>query len=178
VNLTSSPSSGATFGMTPFASVPVTTVTIPSGQSTATFWYGLTTTGTPTITASATSYVSGTQLETITTAPAGLGMALATGSTGSPSISCGPPSASYTCNVTGVGASGSVVFSVTFWNSGNSPVVYSATQASTINETGQSTGSVKINATASSSSPNALTASLGTSTLSFGPYTLTLNVSS
>jgi hypothetical protein len=177
VNLTSSPSSGATFGTIQFASAPAS-VTIPSGQSTATFWYGLTTTGRPTITASATSYVSGTQLETITTAPAGLGMTLATGSTGSPVISCGTPSASYTCNVTGVGTSGCVVFSATFWNSGKSPVVYSATQASTINETGHSTGSVTISANASGSSPNALTASLGTSTLTFGPYTLTLNVSS
>ena len=106
VNLTSSPSSGATFGTTQFASAPVTSVTIPSGQSTATFWYGLTTTGGPTITASATNYVSGTQLETITTAPVGLGMALATGSTGSPVISCGPPSTSYTCHVTGVGTTG------------------------------------------------------------------------
>ena len=178
VNLTSSTSSGATFGMAQFASVPVTTVTIPSGQSTTTFWYGLTTSGTPTIAASATSYVSGTQVETITTAPAGLGMALATGSTGSPLISCAPPSASDTCNVTGVGASGSVVFSAIFWNSGKVPVVYSATQASTIDETGHSTGSVEINATASSSSPNTLTASLGTSTLTFGPYTLTVDVSS
>jgi len=178
VNLTSSPSTGATFGTTQFASVPVTSVTIPSGQSTATFWYGSTTTGTPTITASATSYVSGAQLETITTAPAGLGMALATGSTGTPVISCGPPSVSDTCNVKGVGTSGSVVFSVAFWNSGQSPVVYSATQPSTINETGSSLGRVTVNANASSSSPNALTASLGTSRLTFGPYILTINVSS
>ena len=76
VNLTSSPSSGATFGTTQFASARVTSVTIPSGQSTATFWYGLTTTGRPTVTASATSYVSATQLETITTSPVGIGMAL------------------------------------------------------------------------------------------------------
>ena len=91
VDLTSSPPSGATFGATQFASVPRTSVTIPSGQSTATFWYGSTTAGRPTITASATGYVAGPQLETITTAPAGLGMALATGSTGNPVISCGPP---------------------------------------------------------------------------------------
>ena len=47
VDLTRSPASGATFGATQFASVPVTSVTISSGQSTATFWYGLTTTGSP-----------------------------------------------------------------------------------------------------------------------------------
>jgi hypothetical protein len=178
VDLTSSPSSGATFGTTQFASAPVTSVTIPSGQSTATFWYGLTTTGRPTITASATNYVSAAQLETITTAPVGLGMALAAGSTGSPVISCGPPSPTYTCNVKGVGTTGSVVFSVTFWSSGKSPVVYSVTQASTINETGHSTGSVTINANTPGSSPTGLTASLGTSTLTFGPYSLTINVSS
>jgi hypothetical protein len=178
VDLTSSPPSGATFGLTQFASAPVTSVIIASGQSTATFWYGLTTTGRPTITASATNYVSATQLETITTAPAGLGMAPATGSTGSPVISCGPPSASDTCGVTGVGTSGRVVFSVAFWNSGKSPVVYSATQASTINESGHSTGSVTINANTSGPSANGLTASLGTSTMAFGPYTLTINVSS
>ena len=105
-------------------------------------------------------------------------MALATGSTGSPVISCGPPSATYTCNVTGVGTSGRVVFSATFWNSGKSPVAYSATQASTINETGHSTGSVTINANTSGTSPSGLTVSLGTSTMSFGPYTLTIKVSS
>ena len=178
VNLTSNPSSGATFGLSQFASAPVTSVSIPSGQSTATFWYGLTTTGGPTIMASAPNYVSGTQLETITTAPAGLGMALATGSTGTPVISCGPPSASYTCHVTGVGTSGNLVFSITFWNSSKSPVVYSATQASTVNDSGHSTAGVTINANAAGSSPNGVTAPLGTSTLTFGPYTLTINVSS
>ena len=178
VDLTSSPASGATFGATQFASVPVTSVTIPSGQSTATFWYGSTTTGRPTITASATSYVPGQQLETITTAPAGLGVALAVGTTGKPVISCGPPSASDACNVTGVGTSGSAVFSVTFLNSGKSPVVYSATQASTVNETGHGTGSATINANTAGSSPDLLNASSGSSTLTFGPYTLTINVSS
>ncbi len=178
VDLTSSPSNGATFGMSQFTSVPVTTVIIPPGQSSATFWLGMTTPGTPTITASATGLVPGTQVETITTAPAGLGILLAAGSTGSPSLSCGPPGVSDTCNVTGVGGSGTVAFSVAFWNSGKVPVPYSATQASTINETGHGTGSVKINAAASSSSPTTLTASLGVSMRTFGPYTLTVDVSS
>ena len=39
-------------------------------------------------------------------------------------------------------------------------------------------GSVTINANTAGSSPNGLTASPGTSTLTFGPYTLTINVSS
>jgi hypothetical protein len=178
VDLTSSPQSGATFGTIQFATAPVTSVIISSGQSTATFWYGSTTSGRPTITASATSYVSGEQLETITAAPAGLGIALATGSTGNPVISCGSPSAGSTCSVTGVGTSGSAVFSVTFWNSSRGPAVYSATQASTINEAGRGAGSVTINANTAGSSPNVLTVSPGTSTLTFGPYTLTINVSS
>ena len=151
MNLASSLSSGSTFGTTQFSSAPVTRVTIPSGQSTATFWFGLTAVGSPTITASAEGYVSGTQLETITTAPTGLGLVLATGSTGSPVVSCGPLGASSTCDVTGVGASGSVAVSVAFWDSGNDPVIYSANQASTIDETGQSTGSVTIDAGASGS---------------------------
>ena len=67
-------------------------------------------------------------------------------------ITCGTVSASDTCTVTGVGAAGSVVFVVEFWDPNQSPVVYSATQASAIDETGQSTGSVTIHANASGSS--------------------------
>jgi hypothetical protein len=120
----------------------------------------------------------GAQSATTTTAPAGLGIVLGTGSTGSPAISCGPPAAKSTCSVTGVGTSGRAVLSVTFWGSSADAVVYSATQASTISESGQVSGSATIGAGASGSAPNALTASLGTSTLTFGPYTLTINVSS
>lgn len=176
VNLTSSPSSGASFGTTQFASAQVTSVTIPSGQSSATFWFGSATTGTPTLAASAPGYVSSTQQETITTSPAGLGIGLAPGATGSPVVKCGPASASDSCTVTGVGAGQSVALLVTFWNSNQSPIVYSATQASTIDETGQNTGSVTIRANASGSSPDPLAASPGTSTLTFGPFTLTISV--
>jgi hypothetical protein len=178
VNLTSSSSSGASFGTTQFASAQVTSVTIPSGQSSATFWFGSATTGTPTITASAPNYVSGTQQVTITTSPAGLGIALAAGTAGSPAVKCGAVSVSDTCTVTGVGAGQSVAFLATFWDSTQGPIVYSATQASTIDETGQSTGGVTIPANASDSSPGTLTASVGTSTLTFGPFTLTIGVSS
>ena len=80
--------------------------------------------------------------------------------------------------MTGVGAGQSVAFVVTFWDANQGPVVYSATQASTIDETGQSTGTVTIRANASNSSSGTLTASLGTSTLTFGPFTLTIGVSS
>ena len=101
-------------GSTQFSSTPLTSVIIPSGQSSTTFWYGSDALGSPTITASALAYVAGTQQETITTAPAGLGIALGTGSTGSPVISCGAPGASSTCTVTGVGPSGHVVVAVAF----------------------------------------------------------------
>ncbi len=174
VNLTSSP--GATFGATQFASTAVTSVTIPSGESAATFWYGSTAIGTITIGAAAPGYASASQQETITAAPAGLGIALAPGSSGSPVVSCGPPSASSTCNVSGVGAGGRVTLSVTFETAGQGPAVYSTTQASTIHETGQSAGSVTVGAGAAGSGPDALTASLGISTLTFGPYSLVVTV--
>ena len=174
VNLTGSP--GATFGAAQFASTPMTSVTIPSGQAAATFWYGSTATGISTIGATAQGYSSGSQQETITTAPAGLGIAPATGSTGSPVMSCGPPSAASTCNVTGVGPAGRFAFSVMFLNAGQGPAEYSASQPSTIHEAGQATGSVTIGAGASGSGPNALSATLGPSTLTFGPYTLTVTV--
>ncbi len=176
VDLTSRASTEGTFGATQFAAAAVTSVTIPSGQSTATFWFGSSSPGSPTITASAPGYEPGTQLETITTAPAGLGIVLGTGSTGIPVISCGPPAASSTCNVTGVGTAGSVVVSVAFWDANQNPVAYSATQAATINEAGDP-GAATIGAGSSGSSPNALSLPLGTSVLSCGPYTLTIEVS-
>ena len=128
-------------------------MTIPSGESAATFWYGSTAIGTITIGAAAPGYASASQQETITAAPAGLGIALAPGSTGSPVVSCGPPSASSTCNVSGVGAGGRVTLSVTFETAGQGPAVYSTTQASTIHETGQSAGSVTVGAGAAGSGP-------------------------
>ena len=177
VNLTSTTSTGASFGTTQFATTPATNVTIPSGQSTATFWYGSTTPGSATITASATGYTSGTEPVTITAAPAGLGILPGAGSTGSPVIKCGTPAPTFGCTVTGVGNAGHLAFSVVFWNATQQPVVYSGTQASKISESGQGTGAVTIQAGASGSSPETLTAPLGTSTLNFGPYSVTVNVS-
>jgi hypothetical protein len=182
VNLSSSPSSGATFGTTQFDSTPVTTVSIPSGQSSTTFWYGATSTGTPTITAAATGFTSGTQQETITTAPVGLAISI-TGGSGSPSDSCGTIGSSYTCNVSGVGSGGNVTFQVEFVNGSGTPVVYSTTQASSITEARQNSGTATIAAGATTSTGTALTASHAgestkTSTLTFGPYTLTISVSS
>jgi hypothetical protein len=63
------------------------------------------------------------------------------------------------------------------------PVVYSDTQDSDIAETGKNTGTATITAGSSSSGPTTLTASHSgsttqTSTLTFGPYSLTITVSS
>ncbi len=172
---------GSSFAASQFGT-SLTSVTIPSGSSSTTFWYGNSTAGTPTITASASGLISGTQKETVTTAPVGLGIVFVTG-TGTPVVRCGTPSSSYACAVTGVGNAGNVTFYVTFVNSSGTQVVYSSTQASTIAETGQNPSSVTIAANQSSSNPNTLTAahdgnSVKTSTLTFGSYTLTISVAS
>ncbi|MHB8219466.1 MAG: beta strand repeat-containing protein [Acidimicrobiales bacterium] len=72
----SSTSSGAVFGSSQNGK-PVTSVTIGASQQTATFWYGDTVAGSPTVTASAsvcgpkgsTACTSGTQTETLTAGP-------------------------------------------------------------------------------------------------------------
>lgn len=66
MNLASSPSAGATFGETRFASTTETTITFAQGVSKVTFWYGETTVGIGAVTVSARDYVSATQNETIT----------------------------------------------------------------------------------------------------------------
>jgi hypothetical protein len=75
-----------------------------------------------------------------------------------------------------VGPSGHVVVAVAFWNASQTGVAYSATQASTLEEAGPIAGAATISAGSSESSPNALSASVGTSTLTFGAYTLTIDV--
>jgi hypothetical protein len=185
VNLTASGSSGATFGTTQFASSSVTTVTIPNGESSATFWYGSTTGGSSVLTVAASGFTPGTQAATITTAPAGLSLALAGGHAGAgdssgrvgATLSCSPPGTSDSCAVTGLGTTGGVAVVVGFENASGGPAVYSATQPSTIDETGPSTDTVTIGANTAASTPEVLNASVGTSTLTFGPYTLKLTVS-
>jgi hypothetical protein len=179
----SSPSAGATFGATQFGAPAPPTVTFNPGTSSASFYYGQTAIGPSTVTATGAGYVTATQTETITAPPAGLAMALATGSSGTPHIVCGSIGTSYTCNVTGVGNNGNVKFFVEFVDASGAPIVYSSTQDSPITETGASTGTPTIVAGTSSSSPTKVTAAhtgggTGTSTLTFGPYTLTINVSS
>ena len=61
----SSTSTGASFSTSSTGSPVVGSVTIPANQSTATFYYGDTVAGTPTVTASATGLASATQSETI-----------------------------------------------------------------------------------------------------------------
>jgi hypothetical protein len=154
----------------------VTSVSIPAGQSSTSFYYGDKTAGTPTITATKGSLTSANQQETITAAPAGLGIALATGSNGT--LSCQAVSANDSCVISGLGTNGSATFTVSFETASGAPAVNSNTQPSTITETGHNTGSVTIATGASSSSPSTLTVSTGTtatqSTLTFGPYTLTV----
>ena len=60
----SSSSTGGTFAATS-GGAAITTVNIPAGSSTATFYYGDTKAGTPTITAASGTLTSGTQVETI-----------------------------------------------------------------------------------------------------------------
>jgi hypothetical protein len=179
VNLSSSGTTGEF--ATSLGGMAVTSVNIPAGSSTATFYYGNTTPGTPTMTVSATGLTSGTQQATISPV-AGLGI-VAVGGTGHPVAACGTPSSNDTCTVSGVGMSGNVTYYVTFVNASGTQVVYSASQASTITESGENSGTVTIAAGASSSNPNTLTAShtgdsSKVSTLTFGTYTLTIQVQS
>jgi len=174
VTLSSAPS--VTFGSTQFAASGETTVTIPSGQSSATFWLGSLDPGAYTVTAAAASYVSASQVETVTPSPAGLSVALGAGSTGAPVLTCGPPAAKDNCTVSGVGSSGKAVFSVCFVNVGGAPVVYSATQPSTITETGLSSGTIVLGANMASTS-GTVSGAVGTTTLTYGPNALTLTVS-
>jgi hypothetical protein len=69
VNLSSS-SKGTTEFATAAKGTSVTSVSIPSGSSSVSFYYGDTLAGTPTITASATGLTSATQQETIVAGPA------------------------------------------------------------------------------------------------------------
>jgi hypothetical protein len=175
VNLSSS-SSGGKFGASQFTATNVTAVSIGSVASTATFWYGDSNTGSPTITASATNYVSGTQAETVTPAPAGLKLVSGTAGT----LNCGIPSLDVTtCTVTGLVIAGSVSFNVEFVDASGAVMAYSASQASTIAATGTSPASVSI---PSGALPSTTAFSVGyllltaSAQLKFGPYILNVTV--
>lgn len=175
----SSSSAGGTFGTSQLGTAS-TTVSIPGGSSSTTFYYGDTTQpGTPTLTAAASGLTSGTRTTTITS-PAGLEITSVAG-TGTPALSgCTTVSASYTCTVTGTGKNGSITFKVQFANSSGTAMVYSASNSSSVTESGQNSGSASIGANATTSTTT-LTAShtnftTNTSTLTFGSYTLVVSV--
>ena len=71
VNLSSNSTGTYIFNTTQGATTPTgnTSLTIPAGQSSVTFYYGDTSHGTPTITAAATGLTSATQTETINIGP-------------------------------------------------------------------------------------------------------------
>ena len=124
------------------SSTAVTSVTIPSGESAATFWYGSTAIGTITIGAAAPGYTFHE--------PAGddhrsAGRTRASYShpavPGAPWCRVGHRSASSTCNVSGVGAGGQGDLVGHVRDRRPGPCRSTATtQASTIHETGQSAG--------------------------------------
>ncbi len=68
VNLTTTSGNGL-FSLTQGGTTPITSVTIPAGTSSATFYYGDTTAGHPTLTAATTGLTSGTQSETVNPGP-------------------------------------------------------------------------------------------------------------
>lgn len=113
---------------------------------------------------------------------AGLGISFVSSTPGTAVISCGAVSANRTCAVSGVGASGSVTFSVVVLSSDGNRVVYSYRRNNTVTETGQNVGTASILA-GTSISTTTLTASHSgnstkTSVLTIGSYQLTINVSS
>ena len=87
LTVTLSGPTGSSFATSQFGT-STTTVTIPNGSSSVTFYYGNSNvSGSSTITAASTGLTSGSQVETITTAPAGFETLTGSG------VSCGAPSA-------------------------------------------------------------------------------------
>ena len=180
VNLSSS--AGSTFATSQFGT-SITSVSIPGGSSSTTFYFGNTTTGTKTITAAATGLTSGTRTVTTTTAPAGLFISITAHTGGTlTQTGCSSVSASYTCTVTGTGSGGTITFNVLFTNATGTGVVYSTSQSSTISMSGHSSGSTTVAANSFTSGTTMTAGHTGgvtaTSTVTFGPYTLTLKVGS
>ena len=89
----------------------VTSVTIPSGSSSVSFYYGDELAGTPTITASATGVTASAQTETITAGPAaGLSFSGVSTNSGSAAVSCTGTvgSSSFACTISPQSASATV----------------------------------------------------------------------
>ena len=123
VNLSSSSPGTYVFNTALGATTPTgnTSVTIPNGQSSVTFYYGDTKFGTPTITAAATGLTSATQVETINVGPVA---SFALSNPGSPTAGT-----SFNETITALDAGGNTVTGygstqtpcLTFTSPGNSP---------------------------------------------------------
>ena len=136
-------SSGITEFAASFDGSPVSSVSISSGSSTATFFYGDSVAGTPTLTASATGLTSVTQQETVN------GPSLPTITTpnsGSPeSITKNTSSKSFTITGTGFTSNASVTFSGGFTL--KSMTFISSTSLSVTVSTGSSKGTFNLTVT-------------------------------
>jgi hypothetical protein len=143
LNLSSNSAGTSEFASTS-GGTPTTTLAIPAGSSTATFYYGDQLAGKPTITVSATGGLSDTQKVTVTpAAAAGLvfsGVKDSNGNkTNSPTVSCTGPASNTSCTIstevqkgTGRFLSGQVGIVDQFGNavtdSGGSPITVTLTQ--------------------------------------------------
>jgi hypothetical protein len=160
----------------------ITTVTIPSGSSSASFKYKDTTVGQPTITASAGALTSATQTETVNnSAVAGLIFSNVTVNGSSVAPSCaGTIGTTYTCTVSG-GNNATVAGNVVFANSSGTPTIYSpASQTLNWTSTGKSSGSgtVSVSGNQTTSSTTVSAQKNGTNaaqvTVTFGSWTAVL----
>lgn len=188
VTLGANPPAGAIFATTS-TGPSVGTVTIPAGASSATVWFGDSAPGTVTITAGAANFTTATQQEVVSAAE-GLWLTAVSfggGAPGTYGITCLPPAGgATTCSGT-MPQSGSFTASVTFVTATGTPVAYSPTAAATLSAqvghahavagfplavpAGATTSATSLSATASGTTGVALT-------ITSGPYTLHLDVSS
>jgi hypothetical protein len=144
----------------------VTSVTIPSGQSSVSFYYGDELAGTPTLTASATGVTSATQQETITAGPAaGLSFTDVMTEEGPATVTCTGTvgSDSFACTISpqsgddlGRHMSGFVTLIDQFQNltTSSSPVTVTLSQTGGISVETSTTPTVTIPAGSSTSSTN------------------------
>jgi large repetitive protein len=165
------------------------TMSIPLASQTVCRFFGATvrflTAGNCTIsaTAPATSNVTAGSVTTtfVIRTPAGLGIQFVSSTPGTALINCGAVTANRTCNVSGVGLSGSVTFSVLVLASDGNRVAFDYTNATTVTETGQNVGTASILAGTSISTSTLTAGHVGnatkTSVLTYGTYKLTINVS-
>ncbi len=146
VNLTSSSAGTHAFAATSGGTAAITSINIAAGSSSATFYYGDSVAGTPTVTAAAAGLTSGTQQETIT---AGTGTQLAI------------TSAAFTGTAN---ASATNAFTVTLEDTyGNATTKAGAT---TVNLTSNSTGTHQFAATSAGTAVTSVTLPANTASVS------------